>query len=960
MNIETAKSSAAFTPLIQTLLSQGIDIENITEKMQNRICRLALFLPRLASICTAKPEYLIPWLQDNQLEKPLTFRTLREEIHSCYEESPDREAAIRRFHRQYMIKIALRDICELVDIKVITEELSDLADVIVDSVYELFFEQLVQQYGSPYSTEKKRESGLSVIALGKQGGRELNFSSDIDLLFVYDEEGETGGGKDGHVSNSSFFTGLTQKICEFLTRSTADGFLYRVDTRLRPEGENGPLASSLDMIEAYYHTYGQNWERQALLKARPIAGNPDTGQRFMKLINPFTYRKYVDEVEIAEALRSIDNMRNRSLEKLGSAERRYKDFKNGYGGIRDIEFFTQSVQILYGGQYPEIRQGGTLLSLLRMHQSGLLHSKEFGFLSLAYRFLRQVEHRLQMVDEQQVYELPETGEAKNLLADSLGYPYWDMFKEQYDKTTRKVREIYEGVFKRKEWEDDTEIFFEKDKYDSKVESVLSQYEFRDPKSAFQFLKDLQKSPDPHLQSKTLRLFKAILPRLLSCLKQSPDADMALSHFEKLVSGFKARSALYESLCDQPAFLDLLVSVISGSSFLTSLILRDPSLMESIGRDLTFEQTNSKAILQRHLGIIRNSYKNEDTRDHLLRVQNAAMLRSGIRFLLGLSSVEEMGRELSHLADFVIEESLPASHRLIQERFPDFTRDFAGEIALIGMGKLGGEEFNVASDCDLVFLYENDHETDEVNSSEYYSRWVAKFIDFQEKKTRLGFLYHIDARLRPHGGNSPMASSFNGFHRYYAKDAQFWEKMALTRARFICGNLSLQNKFAVLKDEILFTRPMSGEETAELLQMRKRIEKEKKEETLKAGPGGLIDVEFIAQALTLRHGWKYPSLRLTSTIEILRAAGKEQLLNRDHARQLEYSYLFLREVENRLRIVNNASLDSIPVEMDQLEKITRRYALRLDIEKPSLDHFLGMVSLHTHKVRHIFNRFFVEL
>ena len=921
---------------------------------------MCFFLPRLAAICTAKPDLFAPYLLDNQLETPITLRSLRDELQSYSTASSDYDSYIRRFHRQNILKIALRDICELVDIKVITEELSDLADVIVESVYHFFFERLVQQYGMPSSPDKMRKSGFCVVSLGKHGGRELNFSSDIDLLFVYDEEGETTGGESGLTGNGSFYTILAQKICEFITKNTSDGYLYRVDTRLRPEGETGPLVSSLDMIEAYYHTYGQNWERQALLKARPIAGNPDSGRRFMKLINPFTYRKYVDEVEIAEALRSIDNMRNRSIEKLGSVERQYKDFKNGYGGIRDIEFFTQSVQILYGGQYPEIRQGGTLISLLRMHQSGLLHSKEFGFLSLAYRFLRQIEHRLQMVDEQQVYELPEMEEEKTRLSESLGYPHWEMFKEQYDKTTRKVREIYEGVFKRKEWEDDTEILFEKDKFDSQVESVLKQYEFHDPRSAFQFLKDLQKSVDPHLQTKTCRLFKAIFPRLLSCLKQSPDADMALSHFEKLVSAFKARSALYEALCDQPPFLDLLVSVISGSSFLTSLILRDPSLMETIGRDFTFEEKITKTNLRHHLDIIRKSYKNVDIREHLLRVQNAAMLRSGIRFLLGLCSVENMGKELAQIADFVMEESLSPCHLLSKERFPQFTEKYAGEIAIIGMGKLGGEEFNVASDCDLVFLYESDHQTEEVNSSEYYSRWATKFVDFQEKKSRLGFLYHVDARLRPHGSNSPMASSFNGFHEYFLKQAQFWEKMALTRARFICGHPAIASRFAVLKDEILFFRPMSAEEAGELVQMRMRIEKEKKEETLKAGPGGLIDIEFIAQALVLRYGWNYPSLRLTSTIEILRFAGKEQLMRSDHARQLEFSYLFLREVENRLRIVNNVSLDAIPVDREELEKITRRYALRLGLDKPTPDRFLGMLSLHTHKVRHIYNSFFLEM
>ncbi|MDX9752966.1 MAG: bifunctional [glutamate--ammonia ligase]-adenylyl-L-tyrosine phosphorylase/[glutamate--ammonia-ligase] adenylyltransferase [bacterium] len=960
MNRFAAQDCPLFDPVVHALTAAQMPYDALSAPMQDRVCRLVRFSPRLASFCAARIAYLLPWLQEGRLETPFSVPMLQSALQDSLPSADNPEIALRQFHRQHMVGIALRDICELAEIQEITEELSNLADVVIQTVFAHSWQRLVDQYGPPVAHGTGQPAQMAVIALGKHGGRELNFSSDVDLMFVYDTEGETSGGTLASIPNRSFFTFVAQKICDCLTKATADGFLYRVDTRLRPEGKNGPLASSLMMIEEYYHFYGQNWERQALLKARAVAGPPEIGKKFIKLITPFTYRKYVDEMEIADALRSIDRMRNRSLEMLGSDERRRRDFKNGYGGIRDIEFFTQAVQILYGGQYPEIRHGGTLLSLLRMHESGLLHSKEYGFLALAYQFLRRIEHRLQMVDEKQVYQLPTNEQEMALLAENLGYPNVEQLKKEYEETTRHVRALYAGVFQRKEWEDSTELFFDKEKYDEDIEQILREHEFLDPERAYTFLKDLGKAPDAHLQAKMTRLYKAIFPRLLACFKRSPDSDMALGNFEKLVTNYKARISLYETLGEQPPFLDLLVSVISCSSFLTTLILRDPSLMDSIGGKETFEEQIEPSSLATHLSLVEKTYKAEDRRDHLLRVQNAAMLRSGIRFLLGLTSVEEMGRELAAVADFVLEASGPACTAMLAERYPEFSRGHAGEIAIIGMGKLGGMDFNVASDCDVLFLYEQESRTAKVTASEYFSRWAAKFLDFEERKSRLGFLYHMDARLRPHGANSPLASSLASFQSYFLKEAQFWEKMAFSRARFICGNPRIAEALPRLKEEILFSRPMCAAEIQELLTMRKKIEIQKKEETLKAGPGGLIDVEFIAQALVLRYGSAIPALRLTSTMEVLRVARAEAVMPVAQVQALEESYTFLREVENRLRIVNNVSLDTIPTDSEELEKITRRYALRLDTDKLHPDQFMHTIAKQTQTVRSIFNQFFADL
>ncbi len=955
-----AQESPIYQELLTALKNHGVDEDSLSSNIKHQLNLLVRYSPRQGTIACNKPELIVPLLNEDVLDHSPSKGELENHLQSFLDNEVDSELAIRKFHRSEIIRIAWRDLCELGEIDQITEELSDLADVVVQAVFNLVWERLIGEYGVPLDEDNNTPSHMCVIGLGKLGGRELNFSSDIDLLFVYQSDGETGGTPDASISNESFFTQLAQGICDILNKVTPEGFIYRVDTRLRPEGDRGALAVPLTAVEFYYQNYGQNWERQALLKARCVAGNEEVGEQFIKLVTPFTYRKYVDEVEIADVLRSIDLMRNKYLIRLSTPEAKAADFKNGYGGIRDIEFFVQAVQMLYGGQYPEIKLSGTLVSLLRMHESHLLHSKDYAMLVTAYRFLRRVEHRMQMVGELQVYDLPKDQARQDLLAESMGYKTYEEFERQYDKNRERVRQIYEGVFQREEWHDPSELILDSDTFNEECKQLLVEYEFKDPKRAFSFLKALNKSPDAHLQPKTTRLFKAFLPRLLLCLKNSPDSDMALAHFEQIISSFKARSALYESLCDQPPLLDLLVSVVCGSRFLTSLILRDPSLMDEIGRDQTFQEHVDKASLERHLRIMEKTYPSREHREHLLFVQNAAMFRSGIRFILGLSDVERMGDELTHIADFILEQSMLPVNDMLSKRFPDFAEKHADHIGILGLGKLGGGEFNVASDCDLIFVYSNLDASENISAGEYFQRWVTEYTRYLESKTFMGFLYHPDIRLRPHGQSGPLASSEFAFCEYFRKQAQFWEKMALSRARFICGNPKIEKTLERLKKETLFTVPCTHKEVESLLSMRQKIEREKSKEVLKAGPGGLVDVEFIAQALVIHYGPDYESVRSTSTLDVLRAAQQDKLLDEDDAKWLISSYLFLREVENRLRIVNNVSLDALPNNSQELEKLTRRYSLKLGTEKPTPDKFLGMISLHTHRVRTIYEKFFGDL
>ncbi|MDP8245952.1 MAG: bifunctional [glutamate--ammonia ligase]-adenylyl-L-tyrosine phosphorylase/[glutamate--ammonia-ligase] adenylyltransferase [Candidatus Hinthialibacter antarcticus] len=943
--------------VLQVLSELGAAHGEQEDDLQRFLSALVEFAPKSANSVNLHPE-LIASLFTSGLSKRRRRKSYVSILSAWRERIDDAELSLRRFHRSELIRIAIRDLCGIAGIQVITNELALLADVVVSDVYDRLWNEHVLKHGEPIGESSGESSRMCVIGMGKQGGYELNFSSDIDVMFAYEEDGETAGGPQGKLENRIFFTNFAQEFCDILTRPTPDGFLYRIDTRLRPEGGSGMLATPLMAVEIYYHTYGQNWERQALIKARPIAGDDEVGRRFMSLITPFTYRRLVDDIEIADVLRDVDRLRIRSMQEIGEEKQRV-NFKNGYGGIRDVEFFVQAVQMLYGRQYPEVKLAGTLVSLQRMFESHLLHSSDYETLTSAYQFLRRIEHRMQMVNEQQVYELPADEEERARLARSMDYENYAALEADYQKITANVRKIYEGVFQRTEWEDPSSLIIEAERVTPEIEALLGEYDFENPRQAFSFLKALQKASEPHLQPKTTRLFKAILPRLLHILKESPDSDMALSNFEKLISNFRARTALYEEMNNQRSVFNLLVSIISCSHFLTRLILRDPSLMETLGSEELLETPIVEETLQRHLTLIQSAHQSETLRDHLLRVQNAAMFRSGVRFILGITGVEQTGRDLAQIADFVLNHSFQPVTEQLTERFPTFTRNCSDNVAVIGYGKLGGRDFNIASDCDIVFVYEEGNCDGEVGAGEFFHRWAGKYVNYLESKSALGFLYKPDARLRPHGHNSPMACNWESFTDYYENHAQLWEKMALSRARWIGGADSLRAKLSDFQQKLLFQRALRRDEFEAILDMRRKIEQEKQSEVLKAGPGGLVDVEFIAQTLLLHYGCTHPAIRSTATIEVIRLAAKEGLLDEQAASPLIESYLFLREIENRLRIVNNVSMDGIPKQQDELEELTRRYALRLDTEKPTPEIFLQWIAEHTHQVRKIFNQFFNE-
>ncbi|HPA44470.1 MAG TPA: hypothetical protein PK395_01800, partial [bacterium] len=712
--------------LCAVLGNESIDPHRLSDEEFRRLTLLVWQSPHLTQMALGDIRGLASLLREGNLEQKRAYsdygKILDLPIDSPSEEF-DRELHI--VHNRELLRLAWRHICDLAEIDELMRELSDLADHTVRIVVQHQLQEALSQYGLPLA-EGQIEASFAVLAMGKLGGRELNFSSDIDILFVYRGDGKTAGGPSGQIENPVFFEKVATATCDQLTRPTASGFLYRVDIRLRPQGTRGPLVPSLEAVETYYHNWGEDWERQALLKIRPIAGDSALGEAVLRTLMPFTYRKYVDEVEIADTLRSMREMRRRMIQELPPDEQE-SDLKTGRGGIRDIEFIVQAVQMLYGGQYPEVRLAGTLQSLRRLYECGLLHSRDYEILRDGYRFLRRVEHRLQIDQVRQIYRLPASPEARADLASRLGFSSDEEFNRKHQNIRSEVRRIYVGIFGREEWEDQTEGLLDLPQLSAAHRQLLIDHGLKDPDHAHQHLLSLaDNTSNPHLKAKTKRLFKELLPRLLLYLKDSPDPDMALNNMDQIIDRLGAKTTLYGIMTENPQLVERMVILTGGSRYLSEILARDPSLIEALGRTDTLNESPHSDILRTRLTTIRKAYEaRESLHESLARLKNSMELEIGIRYLLGISEARESGSDLAVLAGFILQEMVRITGEEMQSRYPDFHERFASRFGIVAVGKFGGHELNFASDLDLLFLYDDCEDTPEVSASEFFYRWASK-------------------------------------------------------------------------------------------------------------------------------------------------------------------------------------------------------------------------------------------
>lgn len=856
-------------------------------------------------------------------------------VRQCRTED-EAKAALRRIKLREVARIAARDLSGIAVLSEVMEDLSALASSALSAA--LFFARraLTERYGAPrVEGAQGRECGFVVMGMGKLGAFELNFSSDIDLIYLYETDaGTTDGGAEGKpVSLHQYFVRLSETITRIVSEVTEDGFVFRVDLRLRPEGTRGDLANSLRSAEIYYESWGQTWERAALIKARPVAGDTAVGEEFLRIVTPFVYRKYLDFTSIEE----IKEMKDRINLAAARARKTGRDLKLGAGGIREIEFFAQAHQLIYGGKTHALRVRGTMEALSVLARLEIVTGKEFADLAEAYGFLRMLEHRIQVFQERQTHVLPQREEDFSRLARTMGLSGGEALVAALDGHAESVRASYGRLFRSSAEEPPSDVPLDVQALlfpeigEAEATARLKAMGFAAPEAAARNLSALREGPAfVRLPARARRYLEKISPAILARVIRTHDKDMALAHVERFLAAIGARTMFYALLFENPKVVDALVRLFGSSRYLSGYLLRHPELLDTfLKQDLT-ALIKPKSDLRRELDESLAACADfEQELDELRRFRNLETLRIGTHDLSGSLSLEEGMQQLTSLAEVLLSNALFLARREVARRFgvPMAGGDADGEEArfcVMGLGKLGAEELSYHSDLDIIFLYSADGETvppqgagpaevRKITNHEYFAKVAQRLISILTTVTREGYVYKLDTRLRPSGNAGQLVSSLAAFEKYHEGSAQLWERQALLKGRFVAGDRDFGKKVETKMAGFIYGRALPDGAAMEIHRLRMRMETELgKERTdrlnLKVGRGGVVDVEFAAQFLQLRHGAGSPLLRARSTLKALYELMRAGLIEVQDFQALDGGYRFLRSLEIRLRLSHDASIE----------------------------------------------------
>jgi glutamate-ammonia-ligase adenylyltransferase len=863
----------------------------------------------------AQPELIARCLDPARLQQPRALARLRREADQTVApplRANDPEAALqalRELHRREMLRIAARDLARLGTLTDITLELSNLADVCLEWVLNVCVRRLTARFGHPFHQNLDGDwhpTAFVVIGLGKLGSQELNYRSDIDLMFAYTEEGhvfreppargsQTGRG----MSNHQFFQRLAEAMIAELTRLTPEGALYRVDLRLRPEGEAGPLVRSLASYENYYAQWGQTWERMMLMKARCVAGDAALGAEFIETVQPFRHPRSMSE----SLLREIAAMKQRTEQEMVRSGELAREVKRGPGGIRDIEFVAQALQLLHAGRQPFLQEPKTIPALEKLARYRLLPPDEARDLIAAYTFLREAEHRLQMEADEQTHTLPVERQARERLARLLGFAGLADFEPVHAAHRRRSREIYDRVLHTDATPPTPGLPGDFDTAAEQWRRLLTDHHFRDPEHSRRVLREFAIGPGyVHVSARTTELARELIVQLLALCPGSPfrgaggtetlsDPDRVVTRLDAFLTAYGARAALYETWTHNPNLFRLLLLLFDRSEFLAEIAIRTPDLVDDL--ELSGRLKRSKTAPE-ILADLRHGSQDPDQSLWLRRYHQAELMRIALREILGLADFEQNLVELSALARACLSYALDVVLR---------RRSLTGlPLAVIGLGKLGGDELNYGSDLDLMFVAA----PQETRLPELQPV-AAEVMALLSERTPAGYVFDTDARLRPDGEKGLLVNTLTACEEYYQRRAQLWELQALTRASFVAGDAELGAQFEQLASRLTdFRRPRpelaawSEDWREEIHRMRMRIEKERTPPgrgplAFKTGAGGLMDAEFIAQTLCLAHGWREPN-----TLRALEHARQTAALPAAAAGELITNYRRLRRIEGILR------------------------------------------------------------
>ncbi len=846
-----------------------------------------------------------------------TATAIREAIRFEVRVSEDPALATRRlaqFKHRVFVAIAIADVLGRSTVSDTVSAMSLLADECIRAAVLIAGYRL----GEP----ARRAGEFCIIAMGKLGAEELNLSSDIDLMYIF------GGPDDAPHQDAA------RRLGEAITEIIA-GNCFRVDLRLRPGGRNSPLVISLEAALRFYETLGQTWERAALLRARPVAGAIALGNRLIDELHRFIYRRYLD----FDTLRQLRAMKRQIEAESGSPELLRRDVKLGYGGIRELEFIVQALTLIYGGRDGRLRTARTLSALERLGNYGYMRPQRAAELKNAYLFLRNVEHKLQVASGLQTHRLPAGAADLQILAGRLGFGKEPDAARKFTETLAAHRSLVAGLFREMLAGGEespgppaspaAELAWHEALDPRAAAPALQQLGFSHPEQSATQLALLVRGPE-HVPIRPRRqeLLEGLGPRLLDEIAPLADPDLALLNLASFISAVGARTSFLALLEQHPATRRMLLGLFASSSFLSTLFIRHPDMLDTLVRSDLARLRRPSAELETELAeLLAASSDFESRLDALRAFGHQEFLRIAIADLAGNLGLEEVQVELTNLAEAQLRQGLRLAVAEVRERFPIPPRL---RLCIIGMGRLGAAEMSYNSDLDLIFVYDLPDET-AAAGHEIASRIMQKLVAVLEARTREGYAYKLDLRLRPSGNAGPLVTSLEGFRTYHRQSSAVWERQALVRARAVAGEETLAQALDSAREEFVFGRPLSPSGVAEIASMRARMEKEIGAENsqrlnLKQGRGGLVDVEFVTQMMALRHGHEFQQLRRRNTTELIRGLAETGLIGEAGAASLESDYHFLLQLENRLRIETDQPAWALPVDDQHLTPVARRMGL----------------------------------
>ncbi|MGZ5010706.1 MAG: bifunctional [glutamate--ammonia ligase]-adenylyl-L-tyrosine phosphorylase/[glutamate--ammonia-ligase] adenylyltransferase [Methylobacter sp.] len=867
----------------------------------------------IAESCTRKPELLVDLVNSGDLSEAYHPNSYIEKLaHAPVETQADLMTKLRDFRRREMVRIAWRDLAGWAELSETLSELSHLADACIQYALDFLYQEACELRGTPLLSDGSPQQ-IVVLGMGKLGAYELNYSSDIDLIFAYAEDGMLPDRKE--TSYGEFFTRLCRNLVKVLDEITVDGFVFRTDIRLRPYGDSGPIIMTFDGMENYYQTQAREWERYAMIKVRQVAGDFKVGAELMAMFRPFVYRRYLDYGAFEE-LRSLKAQITQELRRKD----RMENIKLGPGGIREIEFIGQAFQLIRGGNDKALQIRPILDVLQLLGERKLLAQKDAEQLKRSYRFLRRVENHIQQYQDQQTHDLPKDPSVQQVLAYSLDYPDWNSFKQHLDQVRKQVHEVFEQVFslsKQDSAQQNSQKIWACVADETELMEHLKEYDIQDTSGMLAAIKNFKHSVAvKRLTAKGAGVLDRLMPQLIEAMRQVDNPDETLLRILGLFEAVAGRNVYLSLLSENPGALAQLIRLSSASSWICSYLAHYPVLFDELLDTRSLYEPLKKADLDEQLKVLLAQIDIQDLEQLMVvlrQFKQLNVLRVAAADIMGAIPLMVVSDYLTYIAESIVSHVVERAWMMLTDKhgFPPDTDNTAINFAVIGFGKLGGIELGYGSDLDLVFLYDckdGNALTDgdkPISCSQFYGRLGLKVRHILDTKLLSGVLYEVDMRLRPNGDSGLLVSHINAYEDYLKNQAWTWELQALVRGRFIAGDSQLKVQYEAIRRRILSLPRDTESLKKEVREMREKMRealaaKDKDKFDLKQSKGGIADIEFIVQFGVLDQAAKNVALTTyTDNVRLLEGLQQQGFISKADEQILKNAYCTYRDFGHKL-------------------------------------------------------------